>query len=190
MGQIIVSSIVPLLSVLVGAALTYWLNVRARQRNHVIDLFNEAIAAVAIADASQHYIRDVAKPRSLTEEDHKDLLREIAKAAIENHTRHAGEARAALAQIYQYEPSVRRYYQDATAVVDRPAEIITFLIETRSRLVGQRTRKVHPADASPNSPAMPQTVLEVFAERAEPAKRTDLASTFPGLDSDDLTLED
>lgn len=181
MGALVASSVVPLLSVLIGAALTYWLNVRARQRNYVVDLFNQAITAVATADAGRHYIRDVAKPRALSEDDHRELLGQIARAAIESHTRYAGEARTALAQVYQYEPAVKPYYQDATAVIDRPEEIIAFLIDARDRLLGSR-RKRPPI----NTTARPRTVFEMVAERAEPLGRTDVASTKPGLDSDNI----
>lgn len=64
----------PLLSVLLGAAMTYWLNVRTRRRNHVEDAFNEAIAAVAVADASKSYLRRVAQPAEMSAADYQQLL--------------------------------------------------------------------------------------------------------------------
>lgn len=45
----------PLVSVLLGAGLTYWLNVRQRRRNAIDDIFAAAIAAVAVAAAGKHY---------------------------------------------------------------------------------------------------------------------------------------
>jgi hypothetical protein len=51
----VLAAIVPLLSVLLGADLTYALNVRTRRIGQVEDLFDAAIAATAVADACQHY---------------------------------------------------------------------------------------------------------------------------------------
>lgn len=58
MDGLIVNALVPLSSVLLGAWLTYVLNVKSRRRTNVEDLFNQAIGAVAVADSSSHYIRD------------------------------------------------------------------------------------------------------------------------------------
>lgn len=54
---IVASSIVPLISVLIGALITYRLNVRLRKHAHVEDRFNEAISAVAVAEANKVYPR-------------------------------------------------------------------------------------------------------------------------------------
>ena len=54
MNGLVVNGAVPVLSVLLGAGLTYWLNVRQRRRSTVENLFDQAIAAVAVADAAQH----------------------------------------------------------------------------------------------------------------------------------------
>jgi hypothetical protein len=51
--------VVPLASVLLGAAITYWLNVRTRRRTKVEDIFHDAIAAVAVAQASRGYTAGV-----------------------------------------------------------------------------------------------------------------------------------
>jgi hypothetical protein len=62
---------VPVVSVLVGGGITYWLNVLARRRAHVEDQFNTAIAAVAVADASRHYLRSVGRPVGLSDAQYR-----------------------------------------------------------------------------------------------------------------------
>jgi hypothetical protein len=139
-GNLILGAVVPLTSVLVGAALTYWLNVRTRRRTQIEDLFNEAITAVAVADASRHYIPQVARPAHMTDEAYTDLLGWIARTTIENHTQRCAEAREAIARVVQYEPSIRPHYQDATAVTDRPEQILALLVTARD----VRTRRRRP----------------------------------------------
>jgi len=129
---------VPLASVLIGAGLTYWLGIRTRKRTFVEDLFNEAITAVAVADASQHYIRDVTQPQALSVEEYVEVRKQVARVAIENHARAAGEARAALARVLQHEPRVRPYYVDPTAVTNRPDEIVSFLVTARNQAISRR----------------------------------------------------
>lgn len=41
-------ALVPVLSVLMGAAITYWLNVHARNRTRVEDIYHDAIASAAL----------------------------------------------------------------------------------------------------------------------------------------------
>lgn len=96
-APVVVAAVVPLLSVLLGAAMTYWLNVRTRRRNHVEDAFNEAIAAVAVADASKSYLRRVAKPAEISAADYQQLLADMGRTAVEGHTKRCSEAREALA---------------------------------------------------------------------------------------------
>jgi hypothetical protein len=137
----IVSTVTPLVSVFVGAGLTYWFNVRMRRQNFVEDLFNEAVTAVAVADASKHYLRSVAQPPALPDRQYRELLADIAKTAIENHTRRTGEAREAIARVMQYESRVKPFYEDAQAVVDHPNEIISLLVEARTRFSRTRVRR-------------------------------------------------
>src|SRR6266508_3400561 len=99
-----VDALVPLASVLLGAGLTYWINVRQRRRNYVEDLYAEAIAAVAVADASSKYLKSVARPDHMSEDEHRDLLGWIARTTIEDHILRAREARAAIARVIPYEP--------------------------------------------------------------------------------------
>ena len=127
------SAAIPLVSVLLGGALTYWLNVRARRRSRIEDLFDDAIAAVAVADASKSYLRSVEKPAALSDNEYRSLLASIARNAVEVHMQRAAEAREAIAKIIQYEPKVRPFYKDAEAITSRADEIIRLLTEARKR---------------------------------------------------------
>lgn len=132
---VVINALVPIGSVLLGAGLTYLLNIKNRRRNFLEDNFNSAIAAVAVADASQHYLKHVSRPDNMPENVYHTVLAEIAKTAIENHTRRAGEAREAIAQVVQYEPRLKQFYTNAQAVTDRPEDIINLLVEARDRLL-------------------------------------------------------
>jgi hypothetical protein len=136
-----IAAVVPLLSVLLGAVLTLWINVRVRRSNRIEDLFDEAIAATAVADASQNYLRSIGRPDGLSDQDYKQIIIDLGRTGIENHVKHASEAREALARVVQYEPGVRSYYQDSVIAGDRPQEIIRLLAEAKSRYVKTSRRK-------------------------------------------------
>jgi hypothetical protein len=125
------AAVVPLVSVLLGAGITYGLNVRQRRRTYVDDLFATAIAAVAVADASQYYMPgdSIVRPAHMTETDHQDFLASIARAALETSVKRTAEAREAIARVIPYRPELRAYYQDADAVVHSAQEIIDTLRE-------------------------------------------------------------
>lgn len=144
--SLVLNALVPLGSVLLGAALTYWLNVRSKRRSYVEDLFNQAITAVAVADASRHYLGQLSHPPTeLGADEYRQLLAQIARVAIENHFHRTGEAREALGRVLQYEPAIRAYYQDAEAVTRQPDDIIALLTSTRDRLLTSRRHPRRPA---------------------------------------------
>jgi hypothetical protein len=91
------------------------------------DLFTQAIAAVAVADASKSYLREVARPAYLSEQQYQELLASVARSAVENHLGRATEAREAIARVIPYRPELREYYQDAQAVTDQMGEILRAL---------------------------------------------------------------
>ncbi len=134
MLTVLTTAVLPLVSVLLGGALTYWLNVRGRRRSFIEDLFNAAIAAVAVADASKSYLRRVGKPPELSNDDYRMLLSNIARSAVEVHIQRAAEAREALAKVLQYEPRVQPFYADAEAITSRADDVIALLTEARKRL--------------------------------------------------------
>jgi len=139
MDAFIVSAVVPFASVLIGAGVTYWLNVRSRRRSYVEDIFNHAISAVAVADASRHFLAQVARPKHMTEEAYGELLAWIARTTIENHLQRCADAREALARVLPFEPEIRSLYQDAQAITDHPTEVLEVLTAARERRFGSST---------------------------------------------------
>lgn len=142
----------PLLAVLLGALITYWLNVRARRRSHVEDLFADAIAAVRVAEASKDYIRSVAPwSPDLSREEYVDFLNQLGREAAEDHIRKAAAAREALARVLEYRPELHRYYRgNATAVFEQADEIVALL---RKGPVGSTGRSWPPAEGGLRPPA-------------------------------------
>src|SRR5262249_40950465 len=128
---------------------------------------------VAVADASKYYIRFVAKPSALDADAHRQALEQIAKAAVENHIRAAGEAQAALARGLQYEPRVERYYEEAeaAAVINCADQIIPLLVERRNEIVGPGRRRVFGIRVKRKSAI-------VQPERGAPSGPDELATPF------------
>jgi hypothetical protein len=153
MWSTVLGATVPLLSVLVGAALTYWLNVRTRRKNTVEDLFNAAIAATAVADASQHYISQVGLPGGMTETEYGLMIASMIRTGIENNIQRSSEAREAIARVIQYAPELRPYYRGSVISGDKAAEIISLLMKAKERSL----RGLPPQPKS--SPAMTITDL-------------------------------
>ncbi|HUY46504.1 MAG TPA: hypothetical protein VMV92_12340 [Streptosporangiaceae bacterium] len=108
------------------------INIRTRRTNQVEDLFDAAIAATAVADASQNYLSGIGPPNNLPDKDYQAMMNDIIRNGIENHVKRATEAREAIARVVQYEPRVRAYYQDSVLNGDKPQEIINLLREGRS----------------------------------------------------------
>jgi hypothetical protein len=131
----VVSAIVPLLSVLLGALLTYWLNVRGRWHSLVETLFNDAIAAAAVADASKYFLSSVGRPGHVSDDQYTDLLAKMNRDAVSNHTKRLGEAREAIARVTPYEPDLARYYRDAESLTTEPDVVLRALAEARARHV-------------------------------------------------------
>jgi hypothetical protein len=112
--------LVPLASVLLGATITYLLNVRTRRRSHVEDRFNDAIAAVSLVISTHSYVPGYGKWHpAVTEDERVELEKEMAREATINHIRAIGVARDAVAQCLPYNPRLRQlldqpvlYFQD------------------------------------------------------------------------------
>jgi hypothetical protein len=130
-----VAIVLPIASTLIGAGITYVINVRQRRRNYVEDLFNQAIGAVAAASASQRFV-NAADPKrvDLSGEALRDFNRELRKRGIENEAQKAAEAWEALAKLSPYVPEVADYYKrDNLAVFDQADEIIALIREHHPR---------------------------------------------------------
>jgi len=110
----VAGAVLPLLSTLLGAGITYLVNVRQRRRNYIEDLFNEAIAAVAAARASTRFV-SAADPRraDLEGDDLREFDRQFKRLGLETEARKLSEALEALAKLTPYLPAVAVYYQDA-----------------------------------------------------------------------------
>jgi hypothetical protein len=132
-------------------------------------------------------------PKSLKYEEYINVRSGLAIAAIENHTRQAGEARAALARVYQYEPGVKPYYQDAMAVIDHPEEIITFLVEARDRIAGSRWKLIKKANSveTPDAADAAKSVVPFGAQFMIQVPRSggDDLGTAGGRDADDIDFD-
>lgn len=98
--------VLPLVSTLVGAGITYWLNVRVRRRNYVEDLFNEAIASVAGADASIDYLSNVGRPPHLSDDEYAELQKWLVTEGLKNWAVTVARANEALARVLPYQPDL------------------------------------------------------------------------------------
>jgi hypothetical protein len=134
----VIDALVPLCSVLLGALVTYWVNVRARRRSAAEDVVNAAIAAIAIAEAYGSNATYLDQPDWIPAAEVEALQRRLVLTAMEQHNVRGQEARAALARVLVFDTRVREHYLDPEAVFLRPAAIIALLTEIRDRV---RTRR-------------------------------------------------
>jgi hypothetical protein len=134
MTSIVINAAVPLLSVLLGALLTYGVNVRTKRRSSAEDLVDAAISAVAVAEANQSLTPRVHVPAGFDMGKGEELKQRLIWSAIENHNTRSHEAREALARIIVLDSRVREYYLDPDAVFDCPQQIIRLLTDVRDRL--------------------------------------------------------
>jgi hypothetical protein len=146
----ILAAIVPLASVLLGAGVTYVLNVRSRRSNRIEDLFDAAISATAVADVSLHYahLSGFSRPPGVTDQDFQALGGQLILDGLKNHFKRASEAREAIARVLPYEPRVKPYYQNPIFVDEQIQEIMNILTEGKARYSG-RDRKAVSRSRSP-----------------------------------------
>jgi hypothetical protein len=105
-------ALVPVLSVLAGAAITYWLNVRARNRTRIEDIYHDAIAAVAVAAASQKFITQLGPWQGATDDDYAAFTSRMGREAHERYIKAVADARSTLARASAYEPGLHRFYAE------------------------------------------------------------------------------
>ena len=122
------------------------------QATQDVDAFHRpvaaAIAAVAVAAAAKHYQPGIAQADHMSDSHHRDFLAWHERTTLENYVRRTTEARAAVAQATPYSPSLATYYEDASAVGDRPNEVIAALRAARESWYREhRTRQVGPRQA-------------------------------------------
>lgn len=131
--ETVLLAVVPLLSVLAGAGLTYWLNVRQRRRSYVDEVYDRAITALAAASASSDYVTDLPRPPHLTDDEYRDLLVTIISDAYKLYVARRAEARAAVARVKPYTLEVGPFLDRWSKVVEEPEELITVLGDARDR---------------------------------------------------------
>ncbi|HEY8722158.1 hypothetical protein [Pengzhenrongella sp.] len=119
----------PLASVLLGALITYLLNVRGRRRDEENDVYHGAISAVAVAIASLNYISHI-KWGGSTPEEEAELAKKAGREFTERHLRAVADARAAVARASAYDPTLGEFYRTNTAAVyERGDELMARLRE-------------------------------------------------------------
>ncbi len=105
-------ALVPLLSVLAGAAITYWLNVRARNRTRIEDIYHDAIAAIAVAAASREFIGQVGPWRGASNDEYDAFTSRMGREGNERYIKAVADARSAIARASAYAPELRRFYAE------------------------------------------------------------------------------
>jgi hypothetical protein len=140
----IMAAIVPLASVLLGAGVTYWLNVRSRRSNRIEDLFDVAISATAVADVSLQYahLTGFGRPPGVTDQDFQALGEQLILDGLNNYFKRASEAQEATARVLPYEPRVKPYYQNPIFVNEQIQEIMNILTEGKARYAGRDRKAV------------------------------------------------
>ncbi len=98
--------LLPLLSVVLGAGITYWINVRGRRRTYREDLTNDAIARLAVAGMSVDYISDVGRPENQSDEDYAELKRWLVMESMKSWATKVAEANEAVARVVPYRPEL------------------------------------------------------------------------------------
>jgi len=98
--------LLPLISTLLGAGITYAVNVRDRRRTYVEDLFNQAIAAVAAAESSVNYTAGAGRPLHLTDAEYSDLQKWMVSEGLKNWVGKCADANEAVARVVPYHPEL------------------------------------------------------------------------------------
>ena len=100
------SILLPLASTLLGAGITYVINVRQRRRTYHEDLVNAAIAAVAAAEISVDYLASLSQPQHMSNEDFKEFQRWLVTEGVKAWATKVAQANEALARVVPYKPDL------------------------------------------------------------------------------------
>jgi hypothetical protein len=104
-----VNVVLPLVGIAIGAGITYVLNVRARRRTYIEDLFNQAIAAVAAAEASIDYTSSVARPANLSDQAWDELRAWFGTEALKGWWTKQQQANEAIASVRPYSAAMAEF---------------------------------------------------------------------------------
>lgn len=102
----VVDALLPLLAILLGAGITYWVNVRQRQRTYVEELFDSAMAAVSAAEVSVDFLAQAGQPQHMTDEDYATFQSWLVTENLKNWANKVREANEALARVLPYQPDI------------------------------------------------------------------------------------
>ncbi len=102
----VLNAVIPLVSLLIGSGITYWVNVRSRRQNYVEDLINQAIAAVTAAEESVDWTTSIGKPALMSDDDHARFQAWLITEGLKNWNTRVTDARLALARVMPYVPEV------------------------------------------------------------------------------------
>jgi hypothetical protein len=101
--------VAPFLSLMLGAGLTYWLNVRQRQQTYLDDLFKAAISAVYASDASVDYTAHIGRPDRLSDAGWIELQDWFVTEALKQWWTRQHQANLALASVRAFRPEVAEH---------------------------------------------------------------------------------
>ena len=122
---------VPLVSVLIGSAITYGLSVRSRRRSRAEDVFHDAIAAVSVAVAAADFITAVGSWKGATPEEHARFVAQLGMEGSANYVRAVAAARAAVARASAYEPALRAFSGTNPAEFGKHADAMIEMLRAR-----------------------------------------------------------
>ncbi len=100
------SLLLPFVSTLLRAAITYAINVRHRRRTYLEDLVNAAIAAAAAAEISVDYLASVGRPTYMADDDFEKLQSWLVMEGMKAWATKVAEANEALARVLPYQPTL------------------------------------------------------------------------------------
>jgi hypothetical protein len=124
----------PLLGVIVGATLAYLMGIRTRRRERIDELFDTAIAKVAIMQASRIHPTKLGI-LDFPSDELKRLEDDFRVEGYRHFVRMAGECREALAAVHPYCPNLRPYWEKFEVAEDEVDEVIRILQECRGRRI-------------------------------------------------------
>lgn len=117
----VASIVVPLVSILVGAAITYAVNVADRRHRRVEDVLAEAIGAVSSVIATQVFLQHVDW-QGASDADRVALDGEVARDSVRAWVKAVADARVAVAHASAYVPELAVRLRASPAAFTRDAE--------------------------------------------------------------------
>jgi hypothetical protein len=118
----------PFLSLMLGAGLTYWLNVRQRHKTYLDDLFKAAISAVYVSEASVDYTSHVGRPDRLSDAGWAELQDWFTTEGLKQWWTRQREANVALASVRAFRPEVAGHMPFKVDIDHREVDALVTLL--------------------------------------------------------------